>query len=150
MMTTPSIWTLDRLSRIASTAAASAPSLLPRPTQRAAASAADSVTRTSSIARFRSGRCGPGLGMRSTVVAARPARYSMGSGRLVARTGPSPLAPVSDLPAQPAGTCLAEQDLLAVGGDLTLVEQIQVVHGRAFRASMIGLVCWWGICGRAR
>ena len=41
--------------RIASTAAPSAPSLSPRPTQRAPASAAYSVTRTSSIARLRSG-----------------------------------------------------------------------------------------------
>ena len=43
--------------RIASTAAPSAPFLSPRPTQREAASAADSVTRTSSSARLRSGFC---------------------------------------------------------------------------------------------
>ena len=42
--------------RIASTAAWSAASLSPRPTRRAAASAAASVTRTSSSARLRSGR----------------------------------------------------------------------------------------------
>ena len=42
---------------MASTAAGSAPSLSPRPIQRPAASAAASVTRTSSMARFRSGAC---------------------------------------------------------------------------------------------
>ena len=41
---------------MAATAAPSAPFLSPRPTQRDAASAADSVTRTSSMARLRSGR----------------------------------------------------------------------------------------------
>ena len=42
---------------MASTAAPSAPSLSPRPIQRAAARAAASVTRTSSMARLRSGAC---------------------------------------------------------------------------------------------
>jgi hypothetical protein len=42
-----------------------------------------------------------------------------------------PLA--SDFSPQPAGSCLAEQDLLAVGSDLTLELQIRV-HDRAFRA----------------
>jgi hypothetical protein len=42
---------------------------------------------------------------------------------------------VSDRPPQPAGACLAEQDLLAVGSDQTLVLQV-VEHDRAFRASM--------------
>src|SRR6266571_4404727 len=55
MTTTPSIETVSSMTRIASTAARSAPSLSPRPTQRPAASAAASVTRTSSRARFRSG-----------------------------------------------------------------------------------------------
>src|SRR3954463_13983824 len=54
--TTPSICTVSSISRIASAAAASAFSFSPRPTQRAAASAPYSVTRTSSIARLRSGR----------------------------------------------------------------------------------------------
>jgi hypothetical protein len=53
--TTPSIATESRTKRIASTAAPSAASLSPRPTQRAAARAAASVTRTSSSARLRSG-----------------------------------------------------------------------------------------------
>src|SRR5439155_6780618 len=53
--TTPSISTVSSISRIASTAAWSAASLSPRPTQRPAAIAAASVTRTSSSARFRSG-----------------------------------------------------------------------------------------------
>ena len=53
--TTPSIDTESIISRIASTAAWSAAILSPRPTQRPAARAAASVTRTSSIARFRSG-----------------------------------------------------------------------------------------------
>ena len=51
----PSIGTESRTKRIASTAAWSAAILSPRPTQRAAASAAASVTRTSSSARLRSG-----------------------------------------------------------------------------------------------
>ena len=55
MTTMPSIGTVPIIRRIASTAAWSAASLSPRPTQRAAASAAASVTRTSSIARLRSG-----------------------------------------------------------------------------------------------
>src|SRR5437764_2685538 len=53
--TIPSIGTVSSISRIASTAAWSASSFSPRPTQRAAASAAASVTRTSSSARLRSG-----------------------------------------------------------------------------------------------
>ena len=53
--TIPSIGTVSISSRIASTAAPSAASFSPRPTQRAAASAAASVTRTSSSARLRSG-----------------------------------------------------------------------------------------------
>src|SRR2546423_2657525 len=48
------------MRRIPSTAAWSAAILSPRPTQRAAAIAADSVTRTSSSARLRSGRLGEG------------------------------------------------------------------------------------------
>src|SRR6188508_3401342 len=55
MTTTPFIVTVSSIARIASTAAWSAASLSPRPTQRAQLSAADSVTRTSSSARFRSG-----------------------------------------------------------------------------------------------
>src|SRR3954447_259318 len=54
--TMPSICTVSSSSRIASTAAPSAFSFSPSPTQRAAASAPYSVTRTSSIARLRSGR----------------------------------------------------------------------------------------------
>src|SRR5437879_7108812 len=57
MTTTPRIATLSRTKRIASTAAWSASSLSPRPIQRAAAIAAASVTRTSSIAMLRSGAC---------------------------------------------------------------------------------------------
>ena len=53
--TTPRIETVPMSWRIASTAAPSPPFLSPRPTQRPAAIAAASVTRTSSIARFRSG-----------------------------------------------------------------------------------------------
>src|SRR3954465_1401456 len=55
MTTTPSIRTVSSIRRIASTAAPSADSFSPSPTQRAAASAPYSVTRTSSIARLRSG-----------------------------------------------------------------------------------------------
>src|SRR5437870_11852450 len=53
--TTPSIWTLSRIRRMASTAAPSADSFSPLPIQREAARAAASVTRTSSRARLRSG-----------------------------------------------------------------------------------------------
>src|SRR4051794_31271453 len=53
--TTPSIGTVSSISRIASTAAPSAFSFSPSPTQRPAASAPASVTRTSSSARLRSG-----------------------------------------------------------------------------------------------
>ena len=55
MTTTPSIGTLLRTRRIASTAAPSAPFLSPRPNQRPAASAAASVARARSMARLRSG-----------------------------------------------------------------------------------------------
>src|SRR3954453_10596384 len=57
MTTTPRIETLSRTKRMASTAAWSALSFSPRPIQRAAAIAPASVTRTSSIAMFRSGAC---------------------------------------------------------------------------------------------
>src|SRR5581483_5325530 len=57
----PSMETVDRTTRMASTAAPSAPSLSPRPTHREAAIAAASVTRTSSSARLRSGAWVPGL-----------------------------------------------------------------------------------------
>src|SRR5439155_24543875 len=53
--TTPRIETELTSSRMASTAAPSPPSLSPRPTQRPAAMAPASVTRTSSRARLRSG-----------------------------------------------------------------------------------------------
>src|SRR3954452_12101115 len=58
MTTTPFIDTVETSCRIALTAAPSAPFLSPRPTQRPAAMAAASVTRTSSSARLRSG-CSP-------------------------------------------------------------------------------------------
>src|SRR5262249_43150532 len=54
--TTPSMTTVSSIARIASTAAWSAAILSPRPIQRPAPIAAASVTRTSSSARFRSGR----------------------------------------------------------------------------------------------
>ena len=53
--TIPSIGTVSSSRRMASTAAPSADSFSPLPTHRAAASAAASVTRTSSSARLRSG-----------------------------------------------------------------------------------------------
>src|SRR4051812_9757420 len=56
MTTTPSMWIVSRTARMPSTAAWSAASLSPRPIQAALASAAASVTRTSSSARLRSGR----------------------------------------------------------------------------------------------
>src|SRR3954452_6193647 len=55
MTTTPFMLTVPMRARIASTAAPSPPFLSPRPTQRPAAIAAASVTRTSSRARLRSG-----------------------------------------------------------------------------------------------
>src|SRR3954451_7433046 len=69
--TTPSICTVSSISRIASTAAPSAFSFSPRPTQRAAASAPYSVTRTSSIARLRSGRAPAESGTRGNLQDAR-------------------------------------------------------------------------------
>ena len=69
MMTMPSIGTVSSTTRMASTAAPSAPFLSPRPIHRLAASAAASVVRTSSSARFRSGRCFSVMGREGT---ARP------------------------------------------------------------------------------
>ena len=60
MTTMPSMPMVEIITRIALTATASAPFLSPRPTQRAAAIAAASVTRTSSRARLRSGDWGEG------------------------------------------------------------------------------------------
>ena len=57
MTTIPSIGTVSSTTRMASTAAPSAPFLSPRPIQRLAARAAASVVRASSRARLRSGRC---------------------------------------------------------------------------------------------
>ena len=62
MTTVPFIDTVLTSSRIACTAAPSAPILSPRPTQRAAAIAPASVTLASSSARFRSGACRSGAG----------------------------------------------------------------------------------------
>src|SRR3954469_4112068 len=76
MTTVPSIRTVSSISRMASTAAPSAASFSPSPTQRAAAMAPYSVTRTSSIARLRSGREPLGSGI---------AEYLENAGRL-ART----------------------------------------------------------------
>ena len=62
--TTPRIW-IELISlRMASTAAPSPPFLSPRPTQRPAAIAAASVTRTRSRAMLRSRSCGTRAGMR--------------------------------------------------------------------------------------
>src|SRR5688500_3058451 len=58
MTTVPFMPIVEIITRMALTATASAPFLSPRPTQRAAAIAAASVTRTSSRARLRSGDCG--------------------------------------------------------------------------------------------
>ena len=57
MTTIPSMATVWSTTRMAFTAAPSAPSLSPRPIHRLAAMAAASVTRTSSMARLRSGAC---------------------------------------------------------------------------------------------
>src|SRR3954454_10676656 len=75
--TMPRMETLPMSRRIASTAAPSPPFLSPRPTHRPAAIAAASVTRTSSIARLRSGASRrlfdvgmgpPSLGLRSSQI----------------------------------------------------------------------------------
>src|SRR5690242_16738922 len=63
MTTTPRMDTELMSVRIAFTAAPSAPFLSPRPTQRAAAIAAASVTRASSSARFLLGACCAGWGV---------------------------------------------------------------------------------------
>src|SRR5918994_4938766 len=80
MTTTPSIETVSRSIRMASTAAPSAPSLSPRPIHLALASAAYSVVRTSSIARLRSGpaRLTPSGGAPTST------RASIGRGRYYA------------------------------------------------------------------
>ena len=67
MTTTPFMLTVWMSWRIALTAAPSAPFLSPRPTQRPAAIAAASVTRTSSSARLRSG-ASTGVASRSGTV----------------------------------------------------------------------------------
>src|SRR3954469_2341580 len=64
MTTTPFMLTVPMSARIASTAAPSPPFLSPRPTQRPAAMAADSVTRTNPRARLRSGAGRSGLNLR--------------------------------------------------------------------------------------
>src|SRR3954452_25118088 len=69
--TTPSMRTVSSIRRMASKAAPSADSFSPSPTQRAAASAPYSVTRTSSIARLRSGRAPLESGMRHGLQDAR-------------------------------------------------------------------------------
>src|SRR5262245_45386196 len=56
------------------------------------------------------------------------------------RTRPCPRALPRELPEEAAGTGLPTQDLLAVGGDLTLVEQVGV-HGCAFQ-DWIGWIDW--------
>src|SRR4051794_37449373 len=63
--------TVSSIRRMASTAAPSAFSFSPSPTQRAAASAPYSVTRTSSIARLRSGRAPAESGTRGNLQDAR-------------------------------------------------------------------------------
>ncbi len=68
MTTTPRMDTELMSVRIAFTAAPSAPFLSPRPTQRAAAIAAASVTRASSSARFLFGACCAGSGVPGTPV----------------------------------------------------------------------------------
>ena len=68
MTTTPRMDTELISVRMAFTAAPSAPFLSPRPTQRAAAIAAASVTRASSSARFRFGACCAGSGVPGTPV----------------------------------------------------------------------------------
>src|SRR4051794_15640548 len=77
---------LPSISRMASTAAWSAASLSPRPDQRAAASAAYSVTRTSSSARLRSGAPSGGSAVAAPGLDACSPRPTLmgseGSGRL--------------------------------------------------------------------
>ena len=67
MTTVPRIETVSIMSRIASTAAPSAACLSPRPIHLPAASAAASVTRTSSRARLRSGRVDSGINQKLVV-----------------------------------------------------------------------------------
>ena len=89
MTTTPRIETVPMSERIASTAAPSPPFLSPRPTQRPAAMAAASVTRTSSSARLRSGASGALRGglRRSwphpTAAVRRSEAWSAGGGRVM-------------------------------------------------------------------
>src|SRR3954470_2486814 len=79
MTTTPFIDTVDTSCRIALTAAWSAPFFSPRPTQRPAAIAAASVTRTSSSARLRSGRSPPTRSVPGTDASDMPGWYPRGA-----------------------------------------------------------------------
>src|ERR1700676_4048975 len=76
--TTPSMEMLDSTILMALTAAPSAPSLSPRPIHRDAARAAASVTRTSSMARLRSGACG--MVTEATIVAGEDVNPPQGAG----------------------------------------------------------------------
>src|SRR5690606_38362381 len=97
--TVPFIATEEIITRIALTATPSAPFLSPRPTQRPAASAAASVTRTSSMARLRSGERGETE--RSSVV--------MGACYRGCATPPTPVA-ASDRPSGRAWAAPASID----------------------------------------
>src|SRR4029453_16952319 len=86
MTTVPFMPIVEIITRIALTATASAPFLSPRPTQRPAAMAAASVTRTSSRARVRSGRGEGGGALLSVMGGAyrswRPTRVGLDGGLL--------------------------------------------------------------------
>ena len=97
MTTTPRIDTVPMSWRIASTAAPSPPFLSPRPTQRPAAIAAASVTRTSSSARLRSGASGPCVrGLVALAASLMAAPYGRGRRRAGARRWQSGRVPRRD------------------------------------------------------
>src|SRR3954471_9418079 len=129
MTTMPSIGTVESTVRIASTAALSAPFLSPRPTQRDADSAADSVTRTSSRARLRSGCCGDRLGalpVHRTFVSADGETRRLGLHVL------SPLV-TSYVVQQPGAPADLAQAVLTLGGQVMGGIRVVGPHGNLLR-----------------
>src|SRR5438445_6143167 len=139
MTTTPRIATLSRTKRIASTAAWSASSLSPRPIQRAAAIAAASVTRTSSIAMLRSGACRaatrPDPKGRGQVGELHPSSFTSERDRRspelslhpVRRVDPYEIEAARDDGPRRAAEAQPERFLLALEHTMLVVEAVEVV-----------------------
>src|ERR1035441_9177013 len=121
--TTPSIAMEESTMRMAFTAAPSAPSLSPRPIHREAARAAASVTRTSSMAKLRSGACEETVTMTTLVAGPR-----------VAGTAPPPW-PTAFLRRHPASPVLHRSHRPTARPLLVVVQAIEAtVRSRQFFA----------------